>query len=170
MNINTFWVERFFSKPKKYKKVKFALSEMSWIHTHTQAHTHTLTCISLSPYLEGCLLPWLFLRSFFSSAWHFSRLSPLLLCSIWYFFSAAWGGQHKVSRGKAVIFNTWLVQNLDWRCTGYFSFKLSSLPKLAARHQQQTCCSVFAGCISLLIWFPFQVEWCLVHNKIRLGL
>lgn len=52
-----------------------------------------LTCISFSPYLEGFLLPWLFLRSFFSSAWHFSRLSPLLLCSIWYFFRAAYVGE-----------------------------------------------------------------------------
>lgn len=52
-----------------------------------------LTCISFSPYLEGFLLPWLFLRSFFSSAWHFSRLSPLLLCSNWYFFRAAYVGQ-----------------------------------------------------------------------------
>lgn len=50
----------------------------------------TLTCISLSLYLDADLLPcWLFRRSFFSSAWHFSRLSPLLLCSIWYFFKAA---------------------------------------------------------------------------------
>ena len=37
----------------------------------------------------GVLLPWLFLRSFFSSAWHLSSASPLLLCSVWYFFSAA---------------------------------------------------------------------------------
>lgn len=51
-----------------------------------------LTCISLSLYLDALLLPcWLFRRSFFSSAWHFSRLSPLLRCSIWYFFKAAWG-------------------------------------------------------------------------------
>lgn len=48
-----------------------------------------LTCISFSPYLDGFLLPWLFLRSFFSSPWHFSRLSPLLLCSTWYFLRAA---------------------------------------------------------------------------------
>lgn len=95
---------------------------VSWIHTHT------LTCISLSPYLEGCLLPWLFLRSFFSSAWHFSKLSPLLLCSIWYFFSAAWGGQHKVSRGTAllacIIVHRWyFIQThihfkLPWHCIG----------------------------------------------------
>lgn len=69
----------------------------NWKHLkllHTSS-THTLTCISLSPYLDGCLLPWLFRRSFFSSAWHFSKLSPLLLCSIWYFFRAAWRGQHR---------------------------------------------------------------------------
>lgn len=51
-----------------------------------------LTCISFSPYFDGFLLLWLFLRSFFSSPWHFSRLSPLLLCSIWYFFRAAYVG------------------------------------------------------------------------------
>lgn len=68
------------------------------IWRHIYCDEYTQTCISLSPYLEGCLLPWLFRRSFFSSAWHFSKLSPLLLCSIWYFFSAAWGGQHKVRK------------------------------------------------------------------------
>lgn len=47
------------------------------------------TCSSLSEYFCGFLLPWLFLRSFFSSAWHLSSASPLLLCSVWYFFSAA---------------------------------------------------------------------------------
>lgn len=54
------------------------------------------TCSSLSEYFCGFLLPWLFLRSFFSSAWHLSRESPLLLCSVWYFFSAAWMPQEKV--------------------------------------------------------------------------
>lgn len=54
------------------------------------------TCSSLSEYFCGFLLPWLFLRSFFSSAWHLSRESPLLLCSVWYFFSAAWTRQEKV--------------------------------------------------------------------------
>lgn len=55
-----------------------------------------LTCSSLSEYFCGFLLPWLFLRSFFSSAWHLSRESPLLLCSVWYFFSAAWMSQERV--------------------------------------------------------------------------
>lgn len=49
----------------------------------------SMYCSSLSEYFWGFLLPWLFLRSFFSSAWHLSRASPLLLCSVWYFFSAA---------------------------------------------------------------------------------
>lgn len=57
--------------------------------------SHPLTCVSLSPYLVGCLLPWLLRLSFFSSAWHFSRLSPLPLCSIWYFFNAACRGQRR---------------------------------------------------------------------------
>lgn len=53
------------------------------------------TCSSLSEYFWGFLLPWLFFRSFFSSAWHLSSESPLLLCSVWYFFSAAWMRQEK---------------------------------------------------------------------------
>lgn len=61
-----------------------------------------LTLISLSPYLDGCLLPWLFRRNFFSSAWHFSKLSPLLLCSIWYFFKAACRGQRRVSQCRGL--------------------------------------------------------------------
>lgn len=52
------------------------------------------TCSSLSEYFWGFLLPWLFLRSFFSSAWHLSSASPRLRCSVWYFFSAACGRPH----------------------------------------------------------------------------
>ena len=57
------------------------------------------TCSSLSEYFCGFLLPWLFLRSFFSSAWHLSSASPLLRCSVWYFFNAACGSSTRHRAG-----------------------------------------------------------------------
>lgn len=75
--------------------VSLIITRFGQIHINQTKNTNkccwrqALTCISFSPYLDGFLLPWLFLRSFFSSPWHFSRLSPLLLCSTWYFLRAA---------------------------------------------------------------------------------
>lgn len=111
-----FW----FTPSKKWATTKICIKASSAIFSSQTAEKITgpenhgsrtggvreLTLISLSPYLDGCLLPWLFRRNFFSSAWHFSKLSPLLLCSIWYFFKAACRGQRRVSQSKGLTGQT----------------------------------------------------------------
>lgn len=49
-----------------------------------------LTSFSLLSYFSA-FFPWLFLLSFFRSAWDLSRKSCFILCSIWYFLNVAYG-------------------------------------------------------------------------------
>lgn len=65
-----------------------------YVHVNTD-----LTSLSLFSYLLA-FLPWLFLLSFFRSAWALSRDSCFIFCSIWNLLNVAWiRGMNHVNLG-----------------------------------------------------------------------